>query len=88
MIHRAIAINPSSAHAHGHGSVISTWRAGEYDRSIELSDRALRLSPFDPLSVMPLADRRVARLMKGEFAEALAFARRGLQIYPLISPLS
>ena len=54
MIDKAITINPSSAHAHGHGSVIATW-AGLSDKSIALSQQALGLSPFDPLSVMPLA---------------------------------
>lgn len=85
MIERAIAINISSAHAHGHGSVINTW-AGNYDRSIELSDRALRLSPFDPLSVMPFAGQAGARLMKGEYETAVTYARNALQIYPNHSP--
>jgi len=85
MIDRAIALNPNSAHAHGHGSVINTW-AGNYDRSIELSGRALRLSPFDPLSVMPLAGQAGAHLMKGDYDNALGYARRALQIYPTHTP--
>jgi TolB-like protein/class 3 adenylate cyclase/Tfp pilus assembly protein PilF len=85
MIERAIAINPSSVHAHGHGSVINTW-AGHYDRSIALSERALRLSPLDPLRVMPLAGQAGAWLMKGEYETALAFARRALQVYPTHTP--
>jgi adenylate cyclase len=85
MIDRAIMLNPSSAHAHGHGSVINTW-AGRYDRSIALSERALRLSPFDPLSVMPLAGRAGAHMMKGEHEEAVLWTRRALQIYPNHTP--
>jgi len=85
MIDRAISINPSSAHAYGHGSVINTW-AGYYDKSIELSDRALRLSPLDPLSVMPLAGQAGARMMKGQYDEAVGYARRALQVYPTHSP--
>jgi TolB-like protein/Tfp pilus assembly protein PilF len=84
-IERAIAINPSSVHAHGHGSVINTW-AGHYERSIALSERALRLSPLDPLRVMPLAGQAGAWLMKGEYEAALAFARRALQVYPTHTP--
>jgi tetratricopeptide (TPR) repeat protein len=85
MIDRAIMLNPSSAHAHGHGSVINTW-AGRYDRSIALSERALRLSPFDPLSVMPLAGRAGAHMMKDEYEEAVLWTRRALQIYPNHTP--
>jgi len=85
MIDRAISINPSSAHAYGHGSVINTW-AENYDKSIEFSERALRLSPFDPLSVMPLAGQAGARMMKGEYEEAIACARRALQVYPTHTP--
>lgn len=85
MIERAIASNPSSAHAHGHGSVIHTW-AGDHDRAIALSDRALRLSPFDPLGVMPLAGQAGARLMKGDHDGAVAFAKRALLVYPTHTP--
>ena len=85
MIDRAIALNPSSAHAHGHGSVISTW-AGLSDKSIALSEQALRLSPFDPLSVMPLAGQAGAHLLKGDYAKGLTFAQRALQVYPNHTP--
>jgi len=85
MIDRGIALNPSSAHAHGHGSVICTW-AGLADKSIVLSEQALRLSPFDPLSVMPLAGQAGAHLLKGDYSQGLAFARRALQVYPNHTP--
>ncbi len=85
MIDRAISLNPSSAHAFGHGSVINTW-AGYYDRSIELSDTALRLSPYDPLGVMPLAGQAGARLMKGDYDGAVSYAERALQVYTTHTP--
>ena len=85
MINRAIAINPSSVHAHGHGAVINTW-AGHYGRSVELSNRALRLSPLDPLRVMPLAGQAGAWLMQGDYDNAVAYARRALQVYPTHTP--
>jgi adenylate cyclase len=85
MIDRAIAMNPSSAHAHGHGSVVCTW-AGLCDKSIALSEQALRLSPFDPLSVMPLAGQAGAHLLKADYAKGLAFAHRALQVYPNHTP--
>ncbi|HEV2603353.1 MAG TPA: tetratricopeptide repeat protein, partial [Microvirga sp.] len=85
LIDHAISLNPNSVHAHGHGSVISTW-IGQYERSIALADRALRLSPFDPLSVMPLAGKAGALLMMGDFEGSLRCARRALQIYPTHTP--
>lgn len=81
MIDRAIAINPSSVHAHGHGCVINTW-AGNYARSIELGHRALRLSPFDPFSVMAWAGMAGSRLMLGEHEAAIDAAAQALQLYP------
>lgn len=81
MIDRAIAINPSSVHAHGHGCVINAW-AGNYARSIELGQMALRLSPFDPFSVMAWAGMAGARLMLGEHEAAIDAAGQALQLYP------
>jgi len=85
MIDEAIAIHPSSAHAHGHGSVIATW-AGLSDKSIALSQQALRLSPFDPLSVMPLAGQEGAHVLLGDYPQGLAFAQRALGVYPNHTP--
>jgi adenylate cyclase len=85
LIDRALALNPNSVHAHGHGSVISTW-SGQYERSLALAERALRLSPFDPLAVMPLAGKAGALLMLGRYEESLAAARRALQVYPTHTP--
>lgn len=85
MIDRAIQINPSSAHAFGHGSVINTW-AGHYETSIAASDIAMRLSPYDPLLVMPLAGQAGARLMMADYAGAVLYAERALQIYATHTP--
>jgi TolB-like protein len=81
MIDRAIARNPSSMHAHAHGAVINTW-AGNYARSIALGERALRLSPFDPFSVMAWAGVAGARLMRGEHGLAIDAAGKALELYP------
>lgn len=85
MIERALVLNPSSVHAHGHGAVINTW-AGNYERSIELGERALRLSPFDPFSVMAWAGMAGARLRLGDFEAAHDLARKAVQIYPAHVP--
>ena len=85
MIERALSFNPNSAHAYGHGSVINAW-AGNHDRAIRYSEQALRLSPFDPLAVMPLAGRAGAHLRAGENESALEYASRALNVYPTHVP--
>ena len=85
MIDRAVALNPSSAHAYGHGAVINVW-SGRYDAAIALAEKALRLSPFDPLAVMPLAAMAGARLRRGEYELAIQSARLALQVYPTHAP--
>jgi adenylate cyclase len=66
LLNRALSLNPSSGHAHGVGSIINVG-AGHYDRSIELAERALRLSPLNPLIVMPLNGKAGVLLMKGDY---------------------
>ena len=85
LINRALALNPSSVHAHGIGAIISVW-AGDYDRSVDLAERALRLSPLDPLNVMPLIAKAGAFLMKSNYEEALSISREALQIMPTHTP--
>lgn len=85
LIDRAIALSPNSVHAHGHGAVISVW-AGRYDNAIRLAERALQLSPFDQLSVMPLAAIAGASHMTAQYEKALEAAGRALQIYPTHGP--
>jgi adenylate cyclase len=48
----ALALSPSSALTYMFGSVIMVF-AGDADRAIEWGERALRLSPFDPMSFIP-----------------------------------
>ena len=85
MIKRAIAINPSSAHAYGHGAVINTW-AGNYEEAIAYTEKSLSLSPFDPLSVMPHAGAAGAHLSLGDNPAAVAAALKALEVYPTHRP--
>jgi adenylate cyclase len=85
MIKRAIAINPSSAHAYGHGAVINAW-AGFYEDSIAFTEKSLSLSPFDPLSVMAHAGAAGAHLKLGDYGAAIAAARNALEVYPTHRP--
>src|SRR5262249_14723059 len=55
---------------------------GEPAAAIDHAQRALRLSPLDPLSYLPHMGITIARLMLGENEAAIAAARRAAQINP------
>jgi tetratricopeptide (TPR) repeat protein len=81
MIDRALAYNPSCAHAQCLGAVINAW-AGRYDKAISLAERAVRFSPFDPIRHLALAALARSKLFQGRPEEALIAARRAVQANP------
>jgi tetratricopeptide (TPR) repeat protein len=56
--------------------------AGDADRGIEWGERALRLSPFDPISYGPLFSITLGHLQRGEHEAASAAARKVFQANP------
>ena len=81
MIEHALAHNPSNAHALAVGSVVSAW-AGRWEHAIDLAERALRCSPFDPTRHLALAATARARLFQGNVEAALVSARSAVQASP------
>jgi adenylate cyclase len=81
MIEHVLANNPSSAHAHAVGAVVNAWTE-RYDIAVDLAERALRLSPFDPARHLALAALARSRLFQGNPSAALAAARRAVQASP------
>jgi tetratricopeptide (TPR) repeat protein len=49
----ALLVSPSTALTYILGSVVLAW-AGEAERAIQWAGRAMRLSPFDPWSLLPI----------------------------------
>ena len=78
---RAVALNPNSALAFGASAVVHSF-AGDYNTAIEHAQRALRLSPFDPLGYRPLTALAVAYLFTGRHEEAAEYAERTIQANP------
>ena len=78
---RAVALNPNSALAFGASAVVHCF-AGDYGTAIEHGQRALRLSPFDPLSYRPLIALAYAHLFTGRHEEAAEYAERAVQANP------
>jgi tetratricopeptide (TPR) repeat protein len=77
----AIALSPSCALIYVLGSVVKAY-GGDADRGIEWGERALRLSPFDPMSQAPLLSITLGRFQRGEAEAAAEAAHKVFQASP------
>ncbi len=80
----ALALSPSSAFTYMFGSTLFGW-AGDADRAISWGERAVRLSPFDPLGFLAFDGISLGHFMTGRYGESADAARRAIQINPLFS---
>jgi len=79
VLERAIDLNPSSAFAYwALGAALGP--AGRPDEAIPMVEKAIRLSPQDPLMNEFLFSLASAHFAAGRYQEAIAFARRSLDI--------
>ena len=78
---RAVALNPNSALALSFSALVHCF-AGDYGAAIEHAQRALRLSPFDPLSFRPLIALTFGHLFTGRHEAAAGYAARAVQANP------
>ena len=77
----ALALSPSCALTYILGSVVMVF-AGDADRSIEWGERALRLSPFDPMSYAPWLSIALGRFARREYEAAAEAAHKVFQANP------
>jgi adenylate cyclase len=77
----ALALSPSCALTYILGSVIMVF-AGDADRGIEWGERALRLSPFDPMSYAPWFSITLGHVQRGEHEAAAEAAHKVFQANP------
>ena len=80
----ALALSPSCALTYIFGSVVMVY-AGNADRAIEWGERALRLSPFDPMTYAPLLAITLGHLQRGEYEAAAVAAHKVFQANPFWS---
>jgi adenylate cyclase len=83
---RAAAISPSNAFVLGFGSVALAC-CGQAELAIEWAERALRLSPFDPLRHLPFNAMAVAHFTRGRYEQAAAASRSAIDSNPPFSLL-
>lgn len=77
----ALALSPSCALTYILGSVVMTL-AGDGNRGVEWGERALRLSPFDPMSYAPWFSITLGRFQRGEYETAAEAAHKVFQANP------
>ena len=78
---RSFALSSSSALALGFSSIVRAWK-GDQETALEHGERAIRLSPFDPLIYLPNIGLAYANFAAGRFEEAAAAASRASQSNP------
>jgi TolB-like protein len=78
---RALALSNSNIFALGCSSVTLGWM-GKTEIAIERANRALRLSPFDPLNVRPYCGLAIAHFHAKHYEEAADAARRAIEFNP------
>jgi adenylate cyclase len=77
----ALALSPSCALTYILGSVVMVY-AGDADRGIEWGERALRLSPFDPMKMAPLLSITLGHFQRGEYEAAAGAAHKVFHANP------
>lgn len=77
----ALALSPSCALSYNLGSVVMVL-AGDADRGIEWGERALRLSPFDPMNYAPWLSITLGHFQRGEYEAAAEAAHKVFQANP------
>jgi adenylate cyclase len=75
----AVSYNPSFSHAHI-GLATALLFNGRWAESIESSDRAIRLSPHDPLLFIVLTVKALALLFSGDLDQAEDVARQATRL--------
>jgi adenylate cyclase len=78
---RSFALSGSSALALGFSSIVRAWR-GDDATAVEQAERAIRLSPFDPLLYIPYIGLAYAHFAAGRFDDASIAAGRASQSNP------
>jgi TolB-like protein len=81
---RSFALSSSSALALGFSSIVRAWK-GDDATAVEQAERAIRLSPFDPLLYLPYVGLAYAHFAAGHFEKAAAAAGRASQSNPRFS---
>jgi len=84
-LERALALNPNAASSWSNNGWIQIW-TGRPECAIDRFQRAMRLSPVDPLLHDMEAGTAFAHYVGGRYEEASLWADRALQKHPVFHP--
>jgi adenylate cyclase len=82
---RAVELNPNNTEILSNAG-IGSMHGGNLDDALTHFNRALRLSPADPFSFVPLTGIAGVFMMQGKYAEALAMGERSLAFHEKFDP--
>jgi TolB-like protein/DNA-binding SARP family transcriptional activator len=74
----ALGLNPNTAQAWSWRALVRAWM-GDGPRAIEEINKAIALSPYDPLMYLYSSNAAMAFLADGQYGRAIEFALRSLQ---------
>jgi adenylate cyclase len=81
---RSFALSNSCALALGFSSIVRAWQ-GDDVMAVDHAQRAIRLSPYDPLLYIPYIGLAYAHFAEGRFVDAAAAAARASESNPKFS---
>jgi adenylate cyclase len=82
---RALALDPIHASAYG-ALGLDYVLVGQFERSLEYTDKAIRLSPRDPDLALWYHQRGLAYFGLRQYDQAIEWARRSVAVNPNLSP--
>jgi adenylate cyclase len=85
MVDRAVSLNPNSSFAWSYRGMTCVY-AGKADEALFSFERAMRLSPLDPMQFGMLAMAGIALTGLGRFDEAIAAARKAIGSHEAFTP--
>jgi TolB-like protein/class 3 adenylate cyclase len=83
---QALAADPNEPYAWLQSSFVNTWR-GRGAEAIQAAERAISLSPLDPLAYLFTHAASVANIVSERWEEALEFGRQSLRANRLHTPM-
>jgi TolB-like protein/class 3 adenylate cyclase len=84
-IERSLTLNPNGLGAWRNGGTVC-WMIGQHEKSIQYFERAMQLSPLDPMSFEAYAGISAPYFFLGRYDQALPWLERALQQKPRYLP--